>query len=142
MGSDRLCCLGLQARDQPLSAVLLEPDRSENRGPGQGSQQTRKPPYLLPNAPYSGVNFFFCLLSVLIDSDSSWSLINNHRSQPLASVDVAVDSDGSDRPVSQKPEEGDGMHMSVCVCVCVCVCTARTVIGRRKLRTRAVGTGV
>ena len=58
----------------------------------------------------------------------------------MASIDAAVDRDGSDCPVRQKPEEGGGVR--VCVCVCVCMLTARTVIGRRKLRTRTVGTGV
>ena len=62
----------------------------------------------------------------------------------MAIIDAAVDRDGSDCPVRQKPEEGGGVRVCVCVCVCVraCMLTARTVIGRRKLRTRAVGTGV
>ena len=121
-----LCCLGLQGRDQPLSAALLRSLRNESTGPGQGSQQTRKPPYLLPPAPYSG-EFFFLSAPCSHDSDSSWRLINNQSSQPLASVDAALDRDGSDCPVCQKPEERGGVHMSVCVCVCVSVCVcART----------------
>ena len=72
----------------------------------------------------------------------------------MASIDAALDRDGSDCPVCQKPEEGGGVRACVCVCVCVrvcvcvCVCvyarvhTARPVIGRKKLRTRAVRTGV
>ena len=35
----------------------------------------------------------------------------------MASVDAALDRDGSDCPVCQKPEEGGGVRACVCVCV-------------------------
>ena len=39
----------------------------------------------------------------------------------MASIDAAVDRDGSDCPVRQKPEEGGGVRVCVCVCVRACV---------------------
>ena len=91
--------------------------QAQARGP---SRQGNRPTFC-PLHP-TRVNFFFLSAPCSHDSDSSWRLINNQSSQPLASVDAALDRDGSDCPVCQKPEERGGVHMSVCVCVCVCVC--------------------
>ena len=136
-----ICCAALVSRAgtspflQPFLGALGMKAQAQARGP---SRQGNRPTFC-PLHP-TRVNFFFLSAPCSHDSDSSWRLINNQSSQPLASVDAALDRDGSDCPVCQKPEERGGVHM--CVCVCARAHTARTVIGRKKLRTRAVGTGV